>query len=320
MGRSYSESENNVTPKEAFLNRRQIMKAAGAMGLGLAIPTVNASTIATPGWLQKKIQNTVFRSFSTQEPLTDERDAMQYNNFYEYGTGKGDPAKHAGDFSPYPWSIEVTGECENPGKISLEDLVTESSLEERIYRLRCVEAWSMVIPWTGIQLSKVLSRFKPTSRAKYVAFETVYRKEEMRGQRDRFSFIDWPYVEGLRIDEATHPLAFLSVGMYGEALPVQNGAPIRLIVPWKYGFKSIKSIVTIRFVETEPPTTWNIANPKEYGFYSNVNPDRPHPRWSQSSERRIGANGKIERIQTFPFNGYTEVADLYSGMDLLKNY
>ncbi|MEJ2041820.1 MAG: protein-methionine-sulfoxide reductase catalytic subunit MsrP [Reinekea sp.] len=319
MPRQFSESENNVTPKSAFLNRRQIMKAAGAATLGLALPAWSAGG-SVPRWLDSRIQNTVYRSHTSDDPVTDQRDATEYNNFYEFGTDKGDPAKYAHEFNPYPWQINISGECDKPGVLSLEDLLSDASLEERIYRLRCVEAWSMVIPWTGIQLSKVLQRFQPNSKAKYVAFETVHRKDEMRGQRDRYSFIDWPYVEGLSMDEAMHSLSFLAVGMYGDALPVQNGAPIRLVVPWKYGFKSIKSIVGIKFVEQEPSTTWNIANPREYGFYSNVNPDRPHPRWSQSSERRIGANGKIERIPTHLFNGYTEVASLYSDMDLQKYY
>ena len=321
MRRLFSEPECQITPKAAFLNRRQIIKAAGSMAVGLtALPFAHAGQSKVPAWLSTKVENTVYRSYTTDEAVTDERDATQYNNFYEFGTGKGDPAKYGHEFNPYPWQIKVTGECDNPGTISLQGLVADAALEERVYRLRCVEAWSMVIPWTGIQLSRILERFKPTSRAKFVAFETVYRKDEMRGQRDRFSFIDWPYVEGLRIDEAMHPLSFMAVGMYGEALPVQNGAPIRLVVPWKYGFKSIKSIAAIRFVEQQPPTSWNLASPQEYGFYSNVNPDRPHPRWSQSSERRIGADGKISRIQTLPFNGYSDVAKLYAGMDLQKFY
>jgi sulfoxide reductase catalytic subunit YedY len=317
MARTLIDTENNTTPQSAFLNRRQIIQGAGA----LALTTVGASyTMAAqstaPTWLDKKIASTVYRSYNAGEPITDPQDAKQYNNFYEFGTGKGDPAKYADEFNPYPWQIEVGGECDNPGVISLEDLISSQSLEERIYRMRCVEAWSMVLPWTGIELGKVLRQFQPNSRAKYVAFETIVRKDEMRGQKDPFSFIEWPYVEGLRLDEAMHPLAFLAVGMYGEALPVQNGAPIRLVVPWKYGFKSIKSIVRIRFVEEQPPTTWNLSNAKEYGFYSNVNPGRSHPRWSQATERRIGANGKIERIPSQLFNGYPEVASLYDKMDL----
>lgn len=317
MLNKFSEPEYRVTPRSAFLNRRQLMQTAAA---AFAVSPAWALANEAPAWLTQRVQNTVYRSISTAEGLTEQNDAKRYNNFYEFGTGKEDPAKYADEFSPYPWQIQVAGECENPGVLSLEDLIASQRSEERIYRLRCVEAWSMVIPWTGVQLSAVLAQFKPTSRAKYVAFETIVREDEMRGQRDPFSFIDWPYVEGLRIDEAMHPLSFLAFGMYGEPLPVQNGAPIRLVVPWKYGFKSIKSIVSIRFVENEPPTTWNIANPQEYGFYSNVNPQRPHPRWSQASERRIGPNGDIERIPTQLFNGYQEVAELYSDLDLAKFY
>ncbi|MFQ3232206.1 MAG: sulfoxide reductase catalytic subunit YedY [Reinekea sp.] len=313
------DTENDVTPKALFLNRRTIIKTAGAAMLSSAAPALFANS-AAPSWLNKKVQNTVYRSMSTDETLTEQYDATRYNNFYEFGTGKDDPAKYASEFNPYPWEIAVEGECDAPGVISLEDLVTSKALEERILRLRCVEAWSMVIPWTGLELGTLLKRFKPNSRAKYVVFESVVRKEELRGQKDRFSFIDWPYVEGLRIDEAMHPLSFLAVGMYGEALPPQNGAPIRLLVPWKYGFKSAKSIVKIRFVEKEPKTTWNISNPKEYGFYSNVNPNKSHPRWSQATERRIAGNGNIERIPTSMFNGYGEVASLYSDMDLKLFY
>ncbi|MDN3648294.1 protein-methionine-sulfoxide reductase catalytic subunit MsrP [Reinekea marina] len=313
------DTENDVTPKPLFLNRRTIIKSAGAALLASAAPSILASQSA-PSWLSQKISNTVFRGVTTDEAVTDQYDATRYNNFYEFGTGKDDPAKYADEFNPYPWQISVEGECDAPGVLSLEDLIVSKSLEERIYRLRCVEAWSMVIPWTGIELGSLLKRFKPNSRAKYVVFESVVREEELRGQRDRFSFIDWPYVEGLRIDEAMHSLSFLAVGMYGEPLPNQNGAPIRLLVPWKYGFKSSKSIVKIKFVESEPNTTWNLANPKEYGFYSNVNPNRPHPRWTQATERRITGQGKIERIPTQMFNGYDQVASLYEGMDLKKFY
>ena len=320
MSRQFSEPEHRVTPKSAFLNRRQIIKAAGAASVLSAGSSLVSASENAPSWLTRKVQGTVYRAVDTEDELTIKEDASSYNNFYEFGTGKDDPKKYAHEFDPYPWEIEVGGECDSPGRLSLEDLVTDSALEERIYRLRCVEAWSMVIPWTGIQLSSLLKRFQPNSRAKYVAFETVVRKDEMRGQRDRFSFIDWPYVEGLRIDEAMHPLSFLAVGMYGDPLPTQNGAPVRLVIPWKYGFKSIKSIVSIRFVEKEPPTTWNLAAPGEYGFYSNVNPNRPHPRWSQATERRIAGDGNIERIPTAMFNGYTDVASLYEGMDLQRFY
>lgn len=319
MSHRYSEKEQNVTPKEAFLNRRQIMKGLGMAALAASAPKVTLAAdqnVPPPAWLDKKVRSTVYRSITAEDPVTDAYDAKRYNNFYEFGTAKEDPSRYAHEFNPYPWEIEVSGECEKPGKLTLEDLISSRSLEERIYRLRCVEAWSMVIPWTGIELKTLLASFQPTSKARYVAFESIVRPEEFRGQKGRFSTIDWPYIEGLRIDEAMHPLSFMAVGMYGEPVPAQNGAPIRLVVPWKYGFKSIKSIVRIRFTEQQPATTWNLANPREYGFYSNVNPNQPHPRWSQARERRIGAGGKIERIPTAMFNGYTEVADLYKGMDL----
>ncbi|WP_394171475.1 protein-methionine-sulfoxide reductase catalytic subunit MsrP [Saccharospirillum alexandrii] len=312
-------TENDVTPKSAYLNRRHIIQAAGGLALAGAVPRVFAEDQSAPHWLDQKVEQTVFRSVTTDEGVTDRADATSYNNFYEFGTGKGDPAKYADDFNPYPWEITVDGECANPGTFDLESLVANAAAtEERIYRLRCVEAWSMVIPWIGIELGKVLQQFEPTSDARYVAFETVVRPDEMRGQRSRFSFIDYPYLEGLRMDEAMHPLAFLAVGMYGEPLPNQNGAPIRLLLPWKYGFKSIKSIARISFVREMPPITWNLAAENEYGFYANVNPEVDHPRWSQASERRIGANGDVERIPTRLFNGYDEVASLYEGMDLRK--
>ena len=251
------------------------------------------------------------------DELTALEDITGYNNFYEFGTGKGDPARYSGNFKPLPWSIRVEGECEKPGVIDYEDLIASYPVEERVYRFRCVEAWSMVVPWAGIPLEAVLKRFQPTSKAKYVALETVLRPEEMPGQRR--GFLDWPYVEGLRIDEAMHPLTLLAVGIYGEELPNQNGAPVRLVVPWKYGYKSIKSIVSITFTEDEPPTTWNIQAPHEYGFYSNVNPDRSHPRWSQKRERRLGAGLFEGKIPTLKFNGYEDqVASLYDGMDLIR--
>ena len=253
---------------------------------------------------------------STDEELTSYEDITRYNNFYEFGTDKGDPKRHSGRFKPRPWSVSFSGECEQPGELDLDDVINPHQLEERIYRMRCVEAWSMVIPWVGVPLGPVLERFRPTSKAKYVAFTTVLRPDEMPGQKR--GFIDWPYVEGLRIDEAMHPLTLLTVGLYGRVLPNQNGAPIRLVVPWKYGFKSIKSVVSIAFTEQEPPTTWNIQNSREYGFYSNVNPEVNHPRWSQKRERRIGFFSKRD---TLMFNGYADqVAHLYEGMDLAKYY
>jgi sulfoxide reductase catalytic subunit YedY len=240
----------------------------------------------------------------------------RYNNFYEFGTGKRDPVTHSRRFEPLPWKVQVLGECAKPGNYDLDEIIKPHTLEERIYRLRCVEAWSMVVPWVGVPLGPVLKRFEPTSKAKYVAFRTVFRPEQMPGQKR--GFLDWPYVEGLRMDEAMHPLTLLAVGLYGRELPNQNGAPIRLVVPWKYGFKSIKSVVTIRFTEEQPPTTWNMQLPNEYGFYSNVNPEVDHPRWSQRKERRIG---DILKRETLMFNGYADqVASLYGGMDLRKLY
>ncbi|WP_028672551.1 protein-methionine-sulfoxide reductase catalytic subunit MsrP [Saccharospirillum impatiens] len=312
-------TENDVTPKSAFVNRRQIIQAAGGIALAGAVPGVFAESQSVPSWLNQTVDQTVFRSVTTDEGITDRADATSYNNFYEFGTGKGDPARHSGDFNPYPWEITVDGECTKPGTFDLAPLISGASAsEERIYRLRCVEAWSMVIPWIGVELGKLLQQFEPTSDARYVAFETIERPDEMRGQRSRFSFIDYPYVEGLRMDEAMHPLAFMAIGMYGEPLPNQNGAPIRLLLPWKYGFKSIKSVSRISFVREMPPTTWNLSAANEYGFYANVNPEVDHPRWSQASERRIGANGDVDRIETRMFNGYDEVAPLYAGMDLRK--
>jgi sulfoxide reductase catalytic subunit YedY len=242
-----------------------------------------------------------------------------YNNFYEFGTGKEDPSEHAGRLRTRPWSVVVDGECRKPGRFTLEDILKPHPLEERVYRLRCVEAWSMVIPWIGFPLSDFVKRFEPTSRARYVEFTTLFDPTQMPGQR--YDVLDWPYVEGLRIDEATHPLAFLAMGLYGKELPNQNGAPLRLVVPWKYGFKSIKSIVRVRFTERMPKTSWALSAPREYGFFANVNPEVDHPRWSQKSERRIGSSNFLARQPTQKFNGYAdEVAGLYRGMDLARNF
>jgi sulfoxide reductase catalytic subunit YedY len=253
-------------------------------------------------------------AMSTEEPQTPYEDASQYNNFYEFGTDKRDPARNAGTLHPHPWSVAVAGAIAKPGTIPLEDLLQPHTLEERTYRIRCVEAWSMVILWIGVPLGDVLKRLEPTSMALYVSFEPLLVPVQMPGQRRRV--LDWPYREGLRIDEAMHPLTILAVGMYGRELPNQNGAPLRLVVPWKYGFKSIKSIVKIELQESEPRTSWNVSAPNEYGFYANVNPDVDHPRWSQARERRIG---DLRKRPTLPFNGYAEeVASLYQGMDLRK--
>jgi sulfoxide reductase catalytic subunit YedY len=260
--------------------------------------------------------------FGTREELTRYEDVTSYNNFYEFGTDKGDPSRAAKTLRISPWSMAVDGECARPGTLALDDLLRGLAPQERIYRLRCVEGWSMVIPWQGVPLGDVLARFQPTSKAKYVAFTTLADPEQMPGIRYRS--IDWPYREGLRIDEAMHPLTLLATGLYGKPMPQQNGAPLRLVVPWKYGFKSIKSIVAIRFVERMPETAWHQLQPSEYGFFSNVNPAVDHPRWSQKTERRIaGSKSKLfaERIPTLPFNGYAEqVASMYAGMDLRKWY
>jgi sulfoxide reductase catalytic subunit YedY len=250
-----------------------------------------------------------------EEP-TPERDVTSYNNFYEFGTDKEDPAANAHTLRPRPWTVAIAGEVRKPLVLDVDELLRWFPLEERIYRMRCVEAWSMVIPWVGFPLAALLARIEPTSRAKYVQFTTLLDPEQMPGQGRRV--LDWPYVEGLRLDEAMHPLALIAVGLYGKTLPAQNGAPLRLVVPWKYGFKGIKSIVEIRLVETPPPTTWNAAAPAEYGFFANVNPAVDHPRWSQASERRIG---ELHRRPTLPFNGYAEqVASLYSGMNLRTSF
>lgn len=305
--------ERDVTPRSVYRNRRRIM-AAGVALTGLAMIGAYRRIHAFPssGSLEAKTRE----ALSTDEALTDKYSITHYNNFYEFGTGKSDPASHAGLLSTRPWRVEIAGHCAKPASYHVDDLINPHPLEERIYRLRCVEAWSMVIPWIGIPLASVLRRAQPDSRAKYVAFTTLYRPEEMPGQRRRI--LDWPYREGLRIDEAMHPLTLLAVGLYGEVLPNQNGAPLRLVVPWKYGFKSIKSIVRIEFTERRPETTWNLMAPHEYGFYANVNPNVDHPRWSQARERRIG---EFFKRDTLMFNGYGEqVASLYRGMDLTTNF
>ncbi len=300
-------TESDVTPEGLYRARRRFIKA----GVGMAMAGLWLPADARPG-----LGGIKPGPFGTDEKKTPFEDVTGYNNFYEFGTGKRDPAEHAQRLKTDPWSVTIAGECEKPGTYTLEDLLKPHSFEERIYRLRCVEGWSMVIPWIGFPLGDLLKRFQPTSKAKYVEFETLYDKKQMPGQRRRV--LDWPYVEGLRMDEAMHPLTILAVGLYGQLLPNQNGAPLRLVVPWKYGFKSIKSIVKIRFRETQPTSSWMKAAPREYGFYSNVNPDVPHPRWSQKRERRIG---EFRKRKTLMFNGYGEqVASLYAGMDLGKYF
>jgi methionine sulfoxide reductase catalytic subunit len=300
--------QSEVTPKSAWLDRRAFL-AAGAAGALLPGAAGAARLQAVPS------------AYSIDEPPTAYEHVTTYNNFYEFGMDKGDPAAHAHTLTTAPWSVKIDGLVGRPGDYALEDILAPVTLEERVYRLRCVEGWSMVIPWIGFPLADLLNRVEPAPSARYVAFETLVRPEEMRGQRGLFQPLDWPYVEGLRLDEALHPLTILATGLYGEELPNQNGAPLRLVVPWKYGFKSIKSIVRITLVEDEPPTTWNIQAPNEYGFYSNVNPAVSHPRWSQATERVIGGGIMAPRRDTEIFNGYAEeVGSLYAGMDLKRFY
>jgi methionine sulfoxide reductase catalytic subunit len=310
---------SEITEKRIYLERRRFMGGIAAAAVTTAIGI--DATAATPG---RKLAGVRKSPFGAGEKLTSYKDVTGYNNFYEFGSGKDDPAKYAKNFKTEPWTVRVEGEVSKPSRYHVEDLIRPHTLEERIYRLRCVEAWSMVIPWVGIPLADVIKRLKPTSKAKYIEFTTLYDPKQMPGQRPGLlgSGLDWPYVEGLRIDEAMHPLTILAVGLYGEVLPNQNGAPLRLVVPWKYGFKSIKSIVKIRFTEIQPKNTWSLANPREYGFYSNVNPNVDHPRWSQARERRIGEDSLFTpKRKTAMFNGYAEqVASLYAGMDLKKFY
>lgn len=299
MARRYTSklTWDDVTPRSLYMNRRQLMMGGSAMmGAGLIGGQARADEE------EELVPNTW-------------EDITTYNNFYEFGTGKEDPARNAHTLTTVPWSIEIDGLVDNPGTYSIEDIVDGMEMEERIYRFRCVEAWSMVIPWNGFELADLLNRVGVQEGARYVAFETAMRPEEMPGLRT--PIIDWPYREGLRLDEAMHPLTLMATGIYGEPMPNQNGAPIRLVVPWKYGYKSIKSIVRITLVEEQPPTAWNAYAPSEYGFYSNVNPNRSHPRWSQASERRIGGGLFARRIPTLMFNGYgDDVASLYEGLDL----
>ena len=294
---------SDVTPQAAYLSRRQLMAAAGAMAI--AGPVAAASIATVPS------------RYSTDAKPNSFEDITTYNNFYEFGTGKGDPAKNAHVLTTDPWSVKIDGLVDKPGTYDLADLLSGVTMEERIYRLRCVEGWSAVIPWVGFELKTLLNRVGVQSGAKYVAFETLLRPDEMFTQRRRL--LDWPYREGLRLDEAMHPLTILATGLYGQDMPKQNGAPLRLVVPWKYGFKSIKSIVRISLVKSEPPTAWNTQNAREYGFYSNVNPTVDHPRWSQATERPIGGGLFSKRVPTLMFNGYgDQVASLYDGMDLQK--
>jgi len=323
-------SGNDVTDEAVYHSRRQLLKQLGYLGAGsLLVQSAQAKSLEFFSSKKDPVfqrQSLSFQQASeSQQILTPEAKITSHNNFYEFGTGKADPLDNAQAFKVNPWQLSISGAVDKPYTLGYDDLFTRFSLEERIYRLRCVEAWSMVIPWVGFSLAALIKKAAPNSRAKYVAFETLYDPEQMPGQNSRRigGGVKYPYVEGLRIDEAMNPLTFMSVGLYGKTLPAQNGAPIRLVVPWKYGFKSIKAIVGIKLVEHQPPTTWNLLAANEYGFYANVNPEVDHPRWSQASERRITTGGLFarNRIATLPFNGYGEdVAHLYKNMNLRKHY
>lgn len=310
---------SEITSKTDYLNRRAFI--AGGAGVAAAGAGILAYGTGRGGMAEAAKLDFASSAYTVDRDITPKEAATTFNNFYEFGTGKEDPARRAGKFNPKPWSVKIDGMVDRPADYTYEDIVKAGQLEERLYRLRCVEGWSMVIPWVGLELSAILNLAGPQSGAKYVAFETVVRPDEMPGQRGFGQPLPWPYVEGLRMDEAMHPLTIMANGMYGEELPNQNGAPLRLVVPWKYGFKSIKSVVRISLVDKQPPTTWETANAREYGFYSNVNPEVDHPRWSQATERPIGGGLNAGRIDTLMFNGYgDEVASLYTGMDLRKNY
>ena len=314
---------SEITDEQIYLRRREFMRMAGAVAAASATPVLAAfagdagleASAAAMG--QQPLANVKPKVVATDEALNTFEQITSYNNFFEFGTGKNDPKRYGGSLKTSPWSVKIDGHCNKPATYQLEDLIRPHQLEERIYRLRCVEAWSMVIPWVGIPLNAVLNRVEPTGKATFVEFTTLVRPSEMPGQNE--PSLEWPYVEGLRMDEAMHPLTILAVGLYGKTLMNQNGAPIRLVVPWKYGFKSIKSIVRIRLVDRQPRTAWAIANPHEYGFYSNVNPEVDHPRWSQAREKRLPQLFATTRTQLF--NGYgDQVASMYAGMDLRKNY
>ena len=324
---SYNCKESEVTDETLFINRRSIIKQLGILG---SAPFIINSSIANSQDQKTNHKPNARKLLSykrdaiSNDELTSENKAISHNNFYEFGSQKHQPAELSRDFKVKPWTLSIN-EGDRSIKLSYDDLLDMFDLEERIYRLRCVEAWSMVIPWIGFPLNKLIEKLNPSSEAKWVRFQTIYNPSQMPGQRNYFlgGGIDYPYVEGLRLDEAMHPLTILAVGLYGKTLPPQNGAPVRLVVPWKYGFKSIKSIVDINLVSKKPRTTWNLLASNEYGFYANVNPEVDHPRWSQAYERRITSGGIFnqKRIKTLPFNGYAdEVAHLYKGMNLKKNY
>lgn len=334
MKKSRPLTEADVTAESAFfMHRRQVLKALGIGAATLSLPISAQADLLSwfkgndrpPAPSGKPLDFSKPAAWQNTLPLTPEDKVTGYNNFYEFGLDKADPAANAGSMKTDPWTLKISGEVAKPFTLDHDALTTRFPLEERIYRMRCVEAWSMVVPWIGFPLHKLLALVEPTSNAKYVAFETLYAPDDMPGQKDRFigGGLKYPYVEGLRLDEAMHPLTLLTVGVYGKALPPQNGAPIRLTVPWKYGFKGIKSIVSIKLTRERPPTTWNLAAANEYGFYANVNPHVDHPRWSQATERFIGAGGilDVQRQPTLLFNGYAdEVATLYRGLDLRENF
>ncbi|MGC1484746.1 MAG: protein-methionine-sulfoxide reductase catalytic subunit MsrP [Candidatus Acidiferrum sp.] len=310
----------DVTPKELYFNRRKFLEAMGIAGAA-ALAGRNLLDLVSPSrsvFAGANFPNLVKSPFSTTEKETPYQDVTHYNNFYEFGVDKDQPAKNSQKFRTSPWSVSVEGEVKTKRKLSMDEILKLAPLEERIYRHRCVEGWSIVVPWIGFSFSNIAKLVEPTSKAKFVAFESYWDLGQMPMARPELAGIEFPYVEGLRLDEAMNPLTLLCVGMYGESLPNQDGAPVRMVIPWKYGFKGIKSIVKIKFVSKEPPTTWNLANSHEYGFYSNVNPNVDHPRWSQATERRLG---DIFRHKTLMFNGYQDqVASLYNGMDLKKYY
>lgn len=310
---------SEITSESIYLKRRELLKRAGLVTAAALTghSVFAAETGSSPSGIE--LPGVQKSPYSTDEPVNSWLDVTTYNNYYEFGTGKEDPSRNAVNFKPRPWSIAVNGECDKPGSYNYEDLVAAHVLEERIYRLRCVEAWSMVVPWVGIPLASLIKQFEPNSNAKYVRFKTLYDPQRMPGQRRRT--LDWPYQEGLTIEEAMHPLTLMAVGLYGRELPNQNGAPMRLVVPWKYGFKSIKAIVEISFTKKRPRGSWEQSIPSEYGFYANVNPEVSHPRWSQAKERPIGAGVFAGKKPTLMFNGYADqVASLYAGLDLRKNY
>ena len=309
---------SDVTPKSVYLNRRRFLQGMGLAGVVAASSRSLVSLVApsTTPYAGTKLAGLAKSPFSTTEKQTSYDDVTHYNNFYEFGTDKSDPARNSQKFRTSPWTVSIEGEVGKPRKIAMDELLRLAPLEERIYRHRCVEGWSIVVPWIGYSFSQIANLVEPTPKAKFVAFESYYNPGQM--PEARHTGLEYPYVEGLRLDEAMNPLTLLCVGMYGETLPSQDGAPVRLVIPWKYGFKSIKSLVKIRFVKSQPPTTWNLATPNEYGFYSNVNPHVDHPRWSQAKERRLG---DILRRDTLMFNGYgDQVAGMYTGMDLKKNF